>query len=32
VDEMLSNLGGKQAMQLKITNKVKRVNNQLVFD
>jgi len=32
VDEMLSNLGGKQAMQLKIATRVKRVNNQLVFD
>jgi glutathione S-transferase len=32
LDEMLSKIGGKQAMQLKITKRVSRVSNKLVFD
>jgi glutathione S-transferase len=32
VDEMLMKLEGKQAMQLNITKRVSRVNNELVFD
>jgi len=31
LDAMLKNLGGKEAMQLNIVNRIVRVNNQLVY-